>query len=594
MTPETFLEQFETFAEAPGGVAKLREMILQLAVQGKLGTQDAGDEPASVLLNEVRESRIKYLEELESAKLKVKGGIPESKTSTRRIKIIEPLPSDHDFKTPTGWKWVRVKEVGEVQLGRQRAPKYQNGPNIRPYLRVQNVYENRIDVSDLNYMNFSPLEFVSFQLRDGDILLNEGQSFKLVGRPAIYRNEVPGACFQNTLIRFRPYVPISADFSLLVFRGYMHSGKFQSVAQQTTNIAHLSAGRFAELEFPLPPLAEQKRIVAKVDQLLGLCDELAGRQESRRVARQKLVRATLDRLTSPRPGESPAPHVQRLQDHFDQLFDTPATLPALRQTILQLAVQGQLVPQDPNDEPADVLLANVESERARRALAKEIPNQRPISRMTDAECLYELPIGWVWARFGDLCLYIEAGWSPKCVERPRTGDEWGIIKISAVTWGVFNSNENKTLPSHLEPRTECEIRDGDFLMTRANTAELVAKSVVVDTTPPRLLLNDKTLRVDFPASVDRHYVNLFNNSSFARQHYVRVASGTSESMRNVSRENVLEMPVPVPPLAEQKRIVAKVTELLSLCDALESQLTQAHSASTQLLSATVAQLLGGK
>ena len=128
-------------------------------------------------------------------------------------------------------------------------------------------------------------------------------------------------------------------------------------------------------------------------------------------------------------------------------------------------------------------------------------------------------------------------------------------------------------------------------MSRANTAELVAKSVVVDQTPSRLMLNDKTLRVVFPTTVDPHYVNLFNNGSIARQYYVRVASGTSESMRNVSRESVLEMLVPIPPLAEQKRIVSKVTELLSLCDSLEAKLTQAESASSQLLSASVHHLL---
>ena len=114
---------------------------------------------------------------------------------------------------------------------------------------------------------------------------------------------------------------------------------------------------------------------------------------------------------------------------------------------------------------------------------------------------------------------------------------------------------------------------------------------MVDQTPPRLLLNDKTLRVVFPKFIDPRYVNLFNNGSIARQHYMRVASGTSESMRNVSRENILEMLVPVPPLSEQKRIVSKVTELLSLCDALEAKLTQAESASTQLLSAAVHHLL---
>jgi type I restriction enzyme S subunit len=190
-----------------------------------------------------------------------------------------------------------------------------------------------------------------------------------------------------------------------------------------------------------------------------------------------------------------------------------------------------------------------------------------------------------------LCLFIEAGWSPKCDDRRRQGNEWGIIKISAVTWGRFNPAENKTLPPDVAPRPDCEVKSGDFLMTRANTAELVAKSVVVEETPPRLLLNDKTLRVVFPASVDPRYVNLFNNSSFARQYYVSVASGTSESMRNVSRESILNMPIPVPSLSEQKRIVEKVDQLMKLCDDLESKLTLAESASSQLLSSAVHHLL---
>ena len=162
------------------------------------------------------------------------------------------------------------------------------------------------------------------------------------------------------------------------------------------------------------------------------------------------------------------------------MAEAPRGVAKLRELILQLAVQGKLGTHDENDEPASVVLAKVRTERDWRN--GEIPKQRPVSPITPDEQLFELPSGWTWARFGDLCLYIEAGSSPKCEERPRVGDEWGVIKISAVTWGRFNPDENKTLPPNLEPRIECEIRSGDFLMTRANTAELVAKSVVVDVT----------------------------------------------------------------------------------------------------------------
>ena len=133
---------------------------------------------------------------------------------------------------------------------------------MRPYLRVANVFEDRIDTKDVHKMHFSAQEYKVYELQRGDILLNEGQSPELVGRPAMFNEEIPGACFQNTLIRFRAYPGISASFALLVFRGYLHTGRFQRLAKWSTNIAHLGAGRFANMEFPLPPLSEQERIVS--------------------------------------------------------------------------------------------------------------------------------------------------------------------------------------------------------------------------------------------------------------------------------------------------------------------------------------------
>lgn len=194
---------------------------------------------------------------------------------------------------PAQWTWARVDETGRVDLGRQRAPQHHLGPNMRPYLRVQNVYEARIDISDVKSMNFTPSEFETFALQWGDILLNEGQSHKLVGRPAIYRGEVPGACFQNTLVRYRGHEFIFPEYALVVFRAYMRNGRFQKISKQTTNIAHLSAGRFASLEFPVPPLAEQKRIVAKVEELMALVDKLEAQLAASRDAGAKLIEAVV-------------------------------------------------------------------------------------------------------------------------------------------------------------------------------------------------------------------------------------------------------------------------------------------------------------
>ena len=283
---------------------------------------------------------------------------------------------------------------------------------------------------------------------------------------------------------------------------------------------------------------------------------------------------------------------QRLSNHFEMLYDTPETLAHLRQSILQLAVQGKLVPQDPNDEPADESLRRIEQEKSRLAKAGEIPKPRS-TRPINGEMPYDVQPGWRWTRLGDISLYIEAGWSPRCESHPRERNEWGVLKISAVTWDVFNPNENKALPAGVVPRDECEVKAGDFVMSRANTAELVAKSVVIDETPSRLMLNDKLLRVVFSDDVDKRYVNLFNNCLVARSYYESVASGTSVSMRNVSRDNVANLAIPLPPLAEQKRIVAKVDHLLSQCDEFSARLRDRQSATQQLLTATIHQLLEG-
>ena len=144
-------------------------------------------------------------------------------------------------------------QVGDIQLGRQRSPRHHSGTHMRPYLRVANVFEDRIDTSDVLQMNFTPSEFRTYELGYGDILLNEGQSLHLVGRPAMYRDEVPGACFQNTLVRFRPYNGLDPKFALIVFLAHLHSKRFQKIARWTTTMAHLGAARFSMVEFPLPP-----------------------------------------------------------------------------------------------------------------------------------------------------------------------------------------------------------------------------------------------------------------------------------------------------------------------------------------------------
>lgn len=160
---------------------------------------------------------------------------------------------------PNDWQVLRVKDVGAVQAGRQRSPHFTEG-KLHPYLRVANIYDGYIDSSDVMKMMFTEEEFHRYRLRNGDILLNEGQSLDLVGRCAKYVGVPPDCCFQNTLIRFRPNGLIQDDFCQILFRHLQKSGAFAKIASRTTSIAHLGVSRFANLQIPVPTIAEQKKI----------------------------------------------------------------------------------------------------------------------------------------------------------------------------------------------------------------------------------------------------------------------------------------------------------------------------------------------
>ena len=192
---------------------------------------------------------------------------------------VEPLNDPSLPVLPAAWSWTQVQEVGQVDLGRQRSPKYHSGDNMKPYLRVANVFDDRIDTSDVMEMHFEPEPFEPSRLLVCDILLNEGQTPELLGRPAMYRGEPPEVAFTNSLLRFRAGPGIEPDWALVVFRHHMHSGRFTRESRITTNIAHLSAARFKPVEFPVPPIEEQRRIVEELDRLSSVmaAGERAGR-----------------------------------------------------------------------------------------------------------------------------------------------------------------------------------------------------------------------------------------------------------------------------------------------------------------------------
>ena len=213
-----------------------------------------------------------------------------------------------------------------------------------------------------------------------------------------------------------------------------------------------------------------------------------------------------------------------LLSNMELLATAPGGVAKLRELILTLAVQGKLVPQDPADEPAGVLLQKIRAEKDRLIAEGKIKRDKPLAEIAEEEKPFELPVGWEWVRFGTVVNASEAGWSPTCIGSPRRHGHWGVLKVSAVSWGRFDPTANKELPSDLAPKPEYEVKNGDFLLSRANTAELVARSVVVEVAEPQLMLSDKIIRLVISSQVNRAFLNMVNNASYSREHYAANAS----------------------------------------------------------------------
>jgi len=218
-------------------------------------------------------------------------------SSERRLKglhkslLLRLIPDVADY--PANWQASTVEQAGKVGLGRQRHPDWHTGPNMRPYLRVANVFEDRIDNRSLYEMHWPGDTFDRFRLVPGDVLLNEGQTPELLGRPALYRGNPAEVAFTNSLLRFQASEAVLPEFALLVFRRHMHAGRFSRESRITTNIAHLSAGRLKPIEFPLPPLPVQDALVTRAEEQLSALTRVAAETSAARSRSAGLRRALL-------------------------------------------------------------------------------------------------------------------------------------------------------------------------------------------------------------------------------------------------------------------------------------------------------------
>lgn len=566
MTPETFFKNFALLADAPNGVPQLRALILQLAVQGKLVSQDPTDEPASVLLERIREERARLV-------------------AAKKIRKSAPLPAiqtdEMPFDLVSGWQWVRLGQVGDWGAGAtpdRKQPEYYGG-SIK-WLKSGELNDGYVNESE-EQVTEQALKDCSLRLNQpGDVLI--AMYGATIGKLAILKTEATTnqavcacTCFSGMYNRYLFYL----------LKGYKQRFLSQGAGGAQPNI---SREKIIHTVVPLPPLAEQRRIVAKVDQLMALCDELETRQQQRRAARTHLNDAALDQLLAAREPDEFAAHWQRLRDNFDLLYDTPETIGKLRQAILQLAVQGKLVLQDPTDEPALALLDRIRVEKARLISEGKIKSEDALASLLDEKLPFPIPENWVWSRFGE-AVHVIRGASPRPKGDPRyfslrkTAYHW--IKISDIrkfSDGVVLSDTEEYLTEE-GAKQSVFLEEGTLIVTNSAT---IGVPIILGI---RGCIHDGYLAFPYLDEdlISKKYLYYFFQQF--RSKLKSQAFGLAQVNINISI--VRKLPLPLPPLAEQRRIVAKVEQFMALCDELEAQLKDAQARSGALLEAVVRQML---
>ena len=255
----------------------------------------------------------------------------------------------------------------------------------------------------------------------------------------------------------------------------------------------------------------------------------------------------------------------------------------LRRSILQQAVEGKLCEQDPNDEPASVLLEKIKVEKERLIAEKKIKKQKALPPISEEEKPFELPQGWEWCRLGELLKYTDAGKSPACEERPAKAIESGVIKTTAIQNYLFDESQNKVLDADYPVDPKMLIKDGDILITRAGPFNRTGIVCYVQKCKGKLILSDKTVRLNVIESVNPKYIARALNASGLRKIIEEKMTGMALSQVNITQENMRYFLIPVPPFNEQNRIVLKINEVMELCDLLEHETCNAKNYALQLM-----------
>ncbi|EHY9870160.1 restriction endonuclease subunit S [Vibrio vulnificus] len=546
------------------GIKKLRELILELAVRGKLVPQDPNDEPASVLLERIA---------VEKAQL-VKEG---------KIKKQKKLPSidddDYLFDIPSGWSWERLGNVGETNIGLTYSPKDAGETGI-PVLRSANIQRGKIDLSDLVRVQKEVKDSVLVEI--GDLLICARNGSKaLVGKTAQICELKEPMAFGAFMAIFRSCIN---DYIEVFLNSPVYRKNLEGVS--TTTINQITQSNLRSTICPIPPVEEQHRIVAKVDELMALCDQLEQQTEASLDAHQVLVETLLATLTNSQDATELKANWARISEHFDTLFTTEQSIDQLKQTILQLAVMGKLVPQDPNDEPAAILLERIAEEKAQLVKEKKIKKQKALLPIAEDEKPFELPKGWEWCRVNDISLFTTSGsrdWAKYYSESGALFVTMG--NLSRGSYDLRMDNLRYVKPPIDGEGSRTKLEPHDLLISITGDVGNLGR---IPEGFGEAYINQHTCLLRFmPECRDKFFPELMR-SPFAKLQFDAPQRGIKNSFR---LSDVGEMVIPLPPKEERTRITQKVDNMMSLCDQLKQRLRDSQQTQLQLTDAIVEQAL---
>ena len=570
---DQLLAMYDRVAGAEDAIPRLRRFVLDLAVRGKLVAQDAADEPASELLKRI---------ESEKARLVKAGEIRKPRD------LANGDETENPFEIPASWRWCRIDSVGAIIGG--GTPPSGNPENFAepgqgiPWLTPADLGGYRELFIERGMRDLTEKGLASSsatKMPAGTVLFT---SRAPIGYVAIAANPISTNQGFKSIV---PYVSECSRFIALVMQTF--APEIDAKAPGTT-FKEVSGKIVAGVRFPLPPLAEQRRIVAKVAELMGLLDQLEQTRARAEGVRARLTTATWARLTT---DAADAPQSARHTDFalktLPALTTTPTQIKALRQTILNLALRGKLVAQDPNDEPVSKSLAAISMKREGMIRNRELRRDKPFAPVQVQDAPFQIPSTWVWVRVGELALFTQYGTSAKAAPS-ETGIP--VLTMGNIQDGLVVRTNEKRISENSDELPGLFLKNMDLLYNRTNSAELVGKTGLYRGDDDSLTFASYLIRIRLSVEeTSPIYINIAMNAPDFRETQIVPHIKKQTGQANVSGSALKNMLIPLAPLAEQHRIVAKVDALMELCDQLETALTTTATTRARLLETLIRRAL---